>query len=90
MAKKSNRWFHTAGRCSSAGRNIRPRRLSVERIEDRLLLAGDFVGGIELLTISFDNPNFIDISGSTSPGMHFHQNIQGSSGTASIPEATGM
>ena len=56
---KTNHCFRTSRRFLSAWRktalcNIKPRRLIVERIEDRLLLAGDFQAGIEL---QFNAPN---------------------------------
>jgi len=44
--------WHKSARC-----NIKPRRLIVERIEDRLLLAGDFQAGMEL---QLNDPNGID------------------------------
>ena len=59
MANKSNRCFHNAGLRSSTDRNVRHRRLRMEHIEDRLLLAGDFWGGMEYFTIPSDNTNYI-------------------------------
>ena len=67
MANKSNRWFRSAGHRPTAGRNIRHRRLNMERIEDRLLLTGDFVGGMECFTLSVENSNYLVVAGDFTP-----------------------
>jgi hypothetical protein len=68
MANKSNRWFRSAGHRPTAGRNIRHRRLNLERIEDRLLLTGDFVGGMERFTLSVENSNYLVVACDFTPG----------------------
>ncbi len=52
MAMKSHRWFRRERKHSDAGRRtgphgVKPRRLIVERIEDRLLLSAGYQTGIE-------------------------------------------
>jgi hypothetical protein len=73
MAMKTHPWFRNTVRSSTACRrsvcpHIKPRRLIMERIEDRLMLSVDYQTGIELQLGNIDNGsvNFVIIPASTS------------------------